>query len=73
MAKLLITTFQQDSLTGVPDSRALSSHERVILRLHPENPEPRTEVEGPLVLVSLGAVSDSDDWKAAGSLRSEIT
>ena len=36
-------------LNSVPDSRALDSHERVILRYHPEDPEPRTEGEGLLV------------------------
>lgn len=38
-----------NSLNSVPDSRALDSHERVILRYHPEDPEPSTEGEGLLV------------------------
>lgn len=56
------------NLSSVPDSRTLDSHhrhERVILRHHPGDPESRTEVEGSLVLVSLGALSDGDDWKAS--------
>ena len=41
-----------NSLNSVPDSRALDSHERVILRYAPEDhkdPESRTEGEGPVV------------------------
>lgn len=36
-----------NTLNSVPDSRALDSHERVILRYHPEDPGSRTEGEGP--------------------------
>ena len=65
-----------NSLNSVPDSHALDLHERVILRYRPEDPEPRTEGECPLVpplyrcvLVRLGAASDGDDLKATGSSR----
>ena len=71
-----------NNLSSVPDSRALDSHERVILRYHPaEDPEDEGKSDKVLgllvrlahVLVSLGAVSDSDDWKATGNARMEIT
>ena len=70
-----------NNLSSVPDSRALDSHERVILRHHPGDPEHEGKSEKVLgllvrlahVLVSLGAVSDSDDWKATGNARMKIT
>ena len=46
-----------NSLSSVPGSCALDSHERVILRYHPEDPEPRTEGEGERSHGSFGCIA----------------